>query len=188
MKLFEVAKASKAQDKNQYPNSRLLKSMDPIGYLETSKHQVLLHENNLYYSLYSFDVVSANGFGIKIPYSSYVQLHKKLFTHTHENISANEFMSNCPQICWSYVSTTYKGQNIGIDMYDFIIKKYGGLWSDMKHSDGARKLWEQVCNNNHVSLIDFETGTIAKEKTLSYQDGWYTKQDLMLFARYDNDE
>lgn len=185
MKLFEIPKASKAQDKNQYPSPRLLKSMELIGYLETSKHQVLLQENNLYYSLYSFDIEASNGFGIKIPYSSYVQLHKKLFTHIHENIQADSFMNNSPQICWSYVSTTYKGCNIGIDMYNFIIKKYGGLWSDVKHSEGARKLWEQVCSQNQVSLIDFETGTIVKEKTLSYKDGWYEKQDLMLFAKYE---
>jgi hypothetical protein len=116
--------------------------------------------------------------------SCHIQLYKKLHTYAHLDLS-DPIYTESPQVGWVYVSMAYKHMDIAVEMYDFLIKRYGALWSDVKHSTGATNLWERIAKKYQVDLVDFNKGVIIKENTKSARDdGWYDKREYMLLARY----
>lgn len=156
--------------------------MDLVGYLETSMHEVRMTETDTHFYYYAIDrnqMIASNTNQAVV--SCHVQLRKKLLSYEH----ADSYLNEIPQVSWVYTSMSYKRQNIALDMYAFIIKRHGMLWSDIKHSIGATKLWELVSSKYKVSLVDFgqDNGKIVKEWTKSsMEDKWYSKRELMLLA------
>lgn len=183
MVLSQLSKPSREQDKSNYPNRVILENSFPVGNLEKSGHEVVLYETKFMYIFHSFDVNSKEGYGNKIPFSVCVHVSKSFRSYFLEKEFEN---LDFPQITWTYVPTFYQGKGYGQEMYKFLVNRFNGIWCDGKHTEGAKKLWIKLCNEMHVSLVDFSNSDVilVKEATLSPdEDKWYSKKELLLLAR-----
>jgi len=154
--------------------------MNTVGKLKTSEHEIRFFETKEHYYYYTFDINKSSQKSIKT--TCYIVLQKSMLSYAFNSPKMQE-LAKYPQIIWTYTNSSYVGQNIPTELYAFIIEKHEGLWSDIKHSIGATKIWSKLSNLKQVNLIDANKNKILLQNTRDpIKDKWYLKKEYMLLA------
>lgn len=168
-----LPKPSLVQDKTQLsPTKRMLDNMKFVGRLKSSKEEVYFYETDLTYLYFVKDAKQDNKFVANL------QMYKKL----NSVVFKDKDLCKIPQVCWIYCRSTNKNKDLVPNLYRFVAKIHGGLWSDTKHTKGAIKLWKVLCESDKVSMLDFNK-LLLIEDAYKNKKQWYSNKENILLLR-----
>lgn len=85
------------------------------------------------------------------------------------------------QINYILVNHKYRNQGIAYSFYEFLLDKFGVIFSDTTQTKGSRNIWKKLAINHDVKLIRPNTNTRIPPKTVKNTKDAYRTENAKAY-------